>query len=73
MSESNTMTAQQALEAVRATGAHHVKVGVFDIDGVFRGKYLALEKFQSAMKSRRSVSSFSVSPTRLKMSARNVS
>lgn len=51
MSETKTSTAQEAIDAVRASGAHHVKVGVFDIDGVFRGKYLALDKFESAMKS----------------------
>ena len=41
--------AQEAIEAVRASGAHHVKVGVFDVDGVFRGKYLERSKFESAM------------------------
>ena len=34
---------------MRASGAQFVKVGVFDIDGVFRGKYLNLSKFESAV------------------------
>ena len=31
-------------------GIEHVKIGVFDTDGVMRGKYLSLEKFLSAFK-----------------------
>lgn len=30
-------------------GIKHVKVGLFDVDGVFRGKYINLDKFQSAL------------------------
>lgn len=51
MPNSRPITAQQAIDSIRASGAQHVKVGVFDIDGVFRGKYLALDKFESSMKS----------------------
>ncbi|HEX5650651.1 MAG TPA: glutamine synthetase [Steroidobacteraceae bacterium] len=30
-------------------GAQHVKVGVFDVDGIMRGKYISREKFLSAL------------------------
>ena len=40
------------LETIKATltehGIRHVKLGVFDVDGVLRGKYVSLEKFMSA-------------------------
>ena len=29
----------------------HVKVGVFDLDGILRGKYLSRDKFESAAQS----------------------
>src|SRR6185437_11692559 len=32
-------------------GLRHVKVGVFDIDGVLNGKYMARDKFISALES----------------------
>ncbi len=32
-------------------GVKHAKVGIFDIDGVFRGKYVSLDKFKSAAES----------------------
>ena len=41
--------AKSAIEAVRALGARDVKVGVFDIDGIFRGKYMQFDKFASSM------------------------
>jgi glutamine synthetase len=37
-----------ALAAVRASGAQKVKVAVSDIDGVLRGKYLHIDKFEGA-------------------------
>ena len=42
-------TAADARGLVEARGAQHVKVGVFDIDGVMRGKYLSREKFLSTL------------------------
>jgi glutamine synthetase len=36
------------LDRVRSSGANKVKVAVTDIDGVLRGKYLHLDKFESA-------------------------
>lgn len=41
--------AAEARLMVEARGLSHVKVGVFDIDGVMRGKYLAREKFFGAL------------------------
>lgn len=42
-------TAQAVIEELRAEAPSHVKVAVTDIDGVLRGKYLATEKFLSAL------------------------
>src|ERR1700744_6523897 len=44
-------TAEDARAQVEARGLTHVKVGVTDIDGVIRGKYMSREKFFSALKS----------------------
>ncbi len=43
--------ARELLETLTAGGIKKVKVGGFDIDGVLRGKYMSIEKFQSALKS----------------------
>jgi glutamine synthetase len=42
-------TAQDARAIVEQRNLSHVKVGVFDIDGVLRGKYMGREKFFSAL------------------------
>ena len=42
-------TAADALKIVKERGLTHVKVGVHDIDGVLRGKYVHLDKFKSAL------------------------
>ncbi|HEV2441248.1 MAG TPA: hypothetical protein VGT07_01905 [Steroidobacteraceae bacterium] len=42
-------TAADARALIEASGASHVKIGVFDLDGILRGKYLAREKFFSAL------------------------
>jgi glutamine synthetase len=42
-------SAAQARAIVEERGLSHVKLGVFDIDGVLRGKYLAREKFIAAL------------------------
>ncbi|MGQ0664992.1 MAG: glutamine synthetase family protein [Pseudomonadota bacterium] len=44
-------TAADARRIVRERNLSHVKVGVFDIDGVLRGKYLGRDKFFSALDS----------------------
>ena len=45
------MDPKQILEAFREKGIKKVKVGGFDIDGLLRGKYMSVEKFEGAMKS----------------------
>jgi glutamine synthetase len=42
-------TAADARRLVEERGATHVKVGLFDIDGIMRGKYVSREKFLSAL------------------------
>jgi glutamine synthetase len=44
------MDASQIKEAFERQGIRHVKVGGYDVDGVLRGKYIALDKFWSALK-----------------------
>jgi len=42
-------TVKQAQELIRQRGIDYVKVGVFDIDGIFRGKYMNASKFLHAL------------------------
>ena len=49
MSERQITTAAQLAAHVTERGLDHIKVGVFDIDGVMRGKYMSREKFLSAL------------------------
>jgi glutamine synthetase len=42
-------TAAEARALVEARGLSHVKIGVVDLDGIIRGKYLAREKFLNAL------------------------
>jgi glutamine synthetase len=42
-------TAADALALIEARGLSHVKVGVFDIDGILRGKYMSAKKFKSSL------------------------
>ena len=44
-------TAADALAYVRERKLDYVKVGMFDLDGVMRGKYIGVDKFESALKS----------------------
>src|ERR1700691_978986 len=44
-------TAADARSLVEARGLSHVKLGVVDLDGVIRGKYMARYKFFSALES----------------------
>jgi glutamine synthetase len=41
--------AEQARQIVESCGHSHVKVGVFDMDGIMRGKYMSKDKFLSAL------------------------
>lgn len=42
-------TAEEAKKIVQQRGLSHVKVGLFDIDGVMRGKYMSKEKFYTSL------------------------
>ncbi|WP_421999989.1 glutamine synthetase family protein [Reyranella sp.] len=42
-------TAADARRIVQERGLRHVKVGVHDVDGVLRGKYLHVDKFSAAL------------------------
>jgi glutamine synthetase len=48
---SSNNTTQGVIQELRARGIERVKVGVFDTDGILRGKYLSMEKFESALES----------------------
>jgi len=49
MKARDVVTANQARQLVEERELSHVKVGVIDMDGVMRGKYLSREKFFSAL------------------------
>jgi len=42
-------SAADALEYVRSRDLPYVRLGVFDIDGIFRGKYVNRDKFESSL------------------------
>ena len=42
-------TAADARRILQERGLRHVKVGVHDIDGILRGKYLHIDKFSGAL------------------------
>lgn len=49
MQARDVKSVQDAKKLVESRGLDHVKVGVFDIDGILRGKYMSREKFFSAL------------------------
>ena len=49
MQPHDVKTAAQARSIVEKRGLSHVKLGVFDADGVLRGKYMSRDKFLSAL------------------------
>ena len=49
MNKLQVETAAQVLALMDQRGTAHVKVGVFDIDGILRGKYMSRAKFASAL------------------------
>ncbi len=49
MDAKDVVDAKQARQLVIERELSHVKVGVFDVDGVLRGKYISREKFFSAL------------------------
>ena len=50
MQTHDVTTAEDARQIINERGLDYVKVGLFDIDGVLRGKYMAKDKFLSALK-----------------------
>ncbi|MBR0971362.1 MULTISPECIES: glutamine synthetase family protein [Bradyrhizobium] len=51
MDARNVKTAADAKALVEERGLSHIKLGVVDLDGVIRGKYLARDKFFGALES----------------------
>lgn len=51
MESRQVKTNDDVRKIVETRNISHVKVGVFDIDGILRGKYMAKEKFFSALES----------------------
>ncbi len=49
MKPADVKTADDAREIIRERGLEYIKVGIFDIDGIMRGKYMSCEKFFSAL------------------------
>jgi glutamine synthetase len=49
MQARDVKTPEDARKLVEERGLDHVKVGVFDIDGILRGKYMSRDKFFSAL------------------------
>ncbi len=49
MSQLNIRTASELADYVRQRNLGYVKVGVFDVDGVMRGKYMGRDKFLSSL------------------------
>ncbi len=51
MQARDVTSAAQAKQIIEERKLKHVKVGLFDVDGVMRGKYMSREKFYSALDS----------------------
>ena len=51
MTTTDISTIKDAKKIVNERNLTHVKVGVFDIDGIMRGKYMSKEKFFSSLDS----------------------
>ncbi|MFK7976438.1 MAG: glutamine synthetase, partial [Halioglobus sp.] len=49
MKARDVVTPQDARRIVEERDITHIKVGVFDADGIMRGKYMSREKFFSAL------------------------
>ena len=43
-------TVEDAMRIVEERRLEHVKVGLFDVDGIMRGKYMSRDKFFSALR-----------------------
>lgn len=51
MQPDDVVSSEEVRTIIEQRGLTHVKLGLFDIDGVLRGKYLAREKFLRALES----------------------
>jgi glutamine synthetase len=49
MNPRDVKTVAHARELVQSLKPSHIKVGIFDIDGILRGKYMSRDKFLSAL------------------------
>lgn len=49
MNARDVKTVADAKRIVQERGIDYVKVGIFDVDGIMRGKYMSREKFFSAL------------------------
>jgi glutamine synthetase len=49
MAKMNVETAEEARRLIGERGCEYIKVGLFDVDGVMRGKYMSRDKFLSAL------------------------
>ena len=49
MSSNKAMTASQVRSLIESDEIEYIKIGVFDVDGILRGKYMHRDKFLSAM------------------------
>lgn len=49
MNARDVTSIKQARQLIEQRNLEHIKVGVFDIDGVLRGKYMSKGKFFSAL------------------------
>ena len=52
MNTLNIENIKQAQDLITERGIDYVKVGVFDIDGIFRGKYMKASKFLTVLEKR---------------------
>ena len=49
MAEQSAYTIDELKKKVESEEIEYVKVGVFDVDGILRGKYIHRDKFLSAL------------------------
>ncbi|MEQ9325802.1 MAG: glutamine synthetase, partial [Rhodospirillales bacterium] len=50
MQASDVRTVEDAIQLIEDRELDYIKVGIFDADGVMRGKYMSRDKFISALK-----------------------
>jgi glutamine synthetase len=50
MQASDVRTVEDAIQLIEDRELEYIKVGIFDVDGVMRGKYMSRDKFLSALK-----------------------